>query len=120
MRFTALLLAAVAVMSTNVEASSSFEETELHKMTKAQHAKMCKRMAARFAITWNKLDTNRDNQVTAREWRGYAIAHYKKHGKTISKKQLAHKMKHFRKWTNGGKTIKRSFVWSKIAKRSKC
>merc|ERR1711865_206694 len=78
----------------------------------------CARAATRFNRMWSKLDTDNSGTVTAKEWMGFFQKRFAKHGRKMSKRVAAHKMKHFKKWAGSKKYIAKKDVWAKIAKRA--
>ena len=113
MKFYALLLAALCVMTPSVEANETFESSELASAR-------CARAATRFNRMWSKLDTDNSGTVTAKEWMGFFQKRFAKHGRKMSKRVAAHKMKHFKKWAGSKKYIAKKDVWAKISKRKRC
>merc|ERR1712160_177727 len=85
MKFSALLLAVVGVMS-SVEANETFESSEL--MSK----KNCKAVRARFQKTWKRIDGNDDKKVTWKEMNAEVtrkVVAHRKNGSKVTKAMVA-------------------------------
>ena len=114
MKFYALLLAVVCIMS-SVEANETFESSELA-------SGRCKAVARKFVKGWYKLDTNRNGKLTWTEMYVFYARWARAHGKSKAwvKANGTKVYLHWKKWAGAKNYVSWTQVWAKVRKAHKC
>jgi len=103
MKFFALIVAAVALMS-SVEANEQLEQTDLMSA-------VCKNKYARFNRTYRMIDANNTGKIYKWEWLAFAK---KQFGTRYNARVQRSMTARFNRWAGSKGYITRSDVWSKI------
>merc|ERR1712021_311406 len=114
MKFYALLLAVVCIMS-SVEANETFESSELM-------SQRCKAVASKFVKGWYKLDTNKNGKLTWVEMYTFYVKWAKSHNKSKAfiKQNGARVYRHWKKLAGAKHYVYWRQVWAKVSKQHKC